>query len=48
MGAVTSCSVCHFSTRSVEEKSPRPQDAITSLGNRRCVSDGLVRVKSRQ
>ena len=48
MGALTSCSVCHLSARAVTVKSPRPHDSVPSLASRRCVSDEVVREKSRQ
>ena len=56
MGAVTSCRVCHFSTLTADEKSPRPQVALRSAGSSLCVpparvldaTTGLLVEKSRQ
>ena len=38
MGAVTSCKVCHFNTRTALEKAPKPQVAVKPDGNKRGVA----------
>ena len=48
MGAVASCRVCHLTARALLANGPLFQDMLTSLDNRRWVSEVEARVKSRQ